>query len=324
MTPSLSVALPPTTETPDLAVYAEELGYGRVWVYDTPALQLDVWMTLALCASRTERVGLGPAVLIPSLRHPLATASAILHLESLAAGRTAYAVGSGFTGRRALGLRPMKWSDVVAYVKDVQALLRGETVTIDDAAVAMLHGDGQAPARPIEVPWLVGASGPKGLAAATELGAGVFSNSPVAGFEWSALLAFGTVLDDGEAPSSERVREAAGPAAAVAYHALYEQRRDVLARLPGAGEWTEAIERVPGEVRHLAIHRGHLTELNDIDRLIITGEIAVGLTTLSGTASAVRERVEQLGEAGVTEIAYQPSGPDLRREMRAFINAAHR
>jgi 5,10-methylenetetrahydromethanopterin reductase len=259
-------------------------------------------------------------VLIPSLRHPLVTASAIASLEVLAAGRTAYAIGSGFTGRRALGQKPMKWSDVVAYVRTVQALLRGEAVEVDDGMVAMIHAPGQAPARPIEVPWLLGASGPKGLAAARELGAGVFTTSPTSGFDWSALLAFGTVLDDDEDLDSPRVLEAAGPGAAVAYHALYEQRSPILGSLPGAAQWTAAVEAEPVATRHLEVHRGHLTVLNDTDRLVMTGSMATGLTR-SGTAEQWRTRIAAAAEAGVTEIAFQPAGPDPRRELEAFWNA---
>lgn len=317
---TISIALPPTPETPDLAAHAESLGYDRVWLYDTPALQLDVWMHLALCARTTSTIGLGPAVLVPSLRHPLVTASAIATLETLAAGRTAYAVGSGFTGRRALGQKPMRWADVASHVRDVQALLRGEEVIIDGAAVAMIHGDGQAPARPIEVPWLIGASGPKGLDAARQLGAGVFTTVPTPGFDWSALLWFGTVLDGGEPASSARVLEAAGPGAAVAYHALYEQGDTRLAGLPGADAWVAAIEAIPVERRHLDVHRGHLTTLNDTDRLMMTGELAAGLTR-SGDAARVRELVAAAAEAGTTEIAYQPAGPEPRREIEAFIAA---
>lgn len=318
--PAISLALPPTPDSVALAVRAEQLGYDRVWLYDTPALQLDVWMSLALVAQATERVGIGPAVLIPSLRHPLVTASAIATLETLAAGRTGYAIGSGFTGRRALGQKPMRWSDVVTYVRQVRTLLEGGTVDVDGAVVGMIHGAGQAPERPITVPWLVGASGPKGLAAARELGAGVFATVPTPGFEWSALLSFGTVLDDGEDADGERVLEAAGPGAAVAYHALYEQRSPVLASLPGAPAWIEAIESEPKEARHLAIHRGHLTELNDIDRLMMTGSLAVGISR-SGTASQTRERVQAAAEGGTTEFVYQPAGPDPLREMEAFFAA---
>ena len=318
--PVISLALPPTPDSAGLAAHAEQLGYSHVWIYDTPALQLDVWMTLAMCAESTFTIGLGPGVLIPSLRHPLVTASAVATLEMIAPGRTAYAIGSGFTGRRALGQKPMKWTDVVVYVRQVQGLLHGDTVQIDGAAVAMLHAPGQAPHRPIHVDWLIGASGPKGLAAAVELGAGVFTTSPTPGFARSALLNFGTVLDDGEDPDNARVLEAAGPGAAVAYHALYEQHSPFLASLPGAAEWIAAIEEVPVETRHLEIHRGHLTELNSIDRLMMTGGVAAGITR-SGTAAQFRARVAEAVEGGTTEFVYQPAGPDPRREMEAFIAA---
>jgi hypothetical protein len=64
----ISCAFPPVPDTPDHIALAERLGYRRAWVYDTPALQLDVWMTLARAAERTRRIELGPGVLIPSLR----------------------------------------------------------------------------------------------------------------------------------------------------------------------------------------------------------------------------------------------------------------
>ena len=57
-----SVAFPPTPETPAHIQLAEELGYQTAWVYDTPALQLDVWMTLELAAERTDSNRLGARV----------------------------------------------------------------------------------------------------------------------------------------------------------------------------------------------------------------------------------------------------------------------
>jgi len=304
-----------------MVLHAERLGYARAWIYDTPALQLDVWMTLALAADRTDRIGIGPGVLIPSNRHPLVTASAIAHLESLAAGRTAYAFGSGFTGRHALGQRPLRWAEVAAYVRDVRALLAGEMVDVDGAKVAMLHGAGQAPPRPIDPPFLLGASGPKGEAAAHELGTGVISSGPVGGFEWSVWLTLGTVLRDGEDVDSERVLRAAGPGAAMAYHSGYQRRRPGFGGLPGAGVWQASIEDVDPAVRHLELHTGHLTALNRHDEKVMTGSIAVQLSR-SGTATDWRQRLEAAEAAGATEVAYQPAGDDLRGELEAFIAMA--
>lgn len=317
----ISCALPPTPDTPDLVRYAEELGYRRAWIYDTPPLQLDVWMTLALAADRTETIGIGPGVLVPSNRHVLTTATAIAHLESLAAGRTAYAFGTGFTARHALGQRPLKWADVADHIRALRALLRGETVEVDGGMVAMLHGAGQAPARPIEPPFLVGASGPKGEAVAREVGDGVLCSRPIGGFGWSVWLALGTVIDDDEDRDGEHILRSAGPAAAIAYHSGYQRGRPGFDSLPGSAVWRESVEAVDPSVRHLEVHRGHLTELNRHDRTVMTGTIALDVSR-SGTASQWRDRLAAAAEAGTTEVAFQPAGDDLRRELRAFIEAA--
>ena len=91
-------------------VLAEELGYERAWLYDTPQQSPDVWMMLALAAQRTERIGLGPGVLVPTLRHPMVNAAATAALAALAPDRVAVAFGTGFTGRRAMGYRAIPWS----------------------------------------------------------------------------------------------------------------------------------------------------------------------------------------------------------------------
>ena len=70
-------AFPAAVRHVDHAAVAESLGYERVWFYDSPALYEDVWMVMALAAERTSRIGIGPAVLVPDLRHVLVTASAL-------------------------------------------------------------------------------------------------------------------------------------------------------------------------------------------------------------------------------------------------------
>src|ERR1700687_926059 len=55
------------------------------------------------------------------------------------------------------------------------------------------------PARPIEVPYVIAAAGPKGIAAAHEFGDGVFSSRmAIPGFRWNVALTTGTVLEEGE------------------------------------------------------------------------------------------------------------------------------
>jgi 5,10-methylenetetrahydromethanopterin reductase len=253
----------------------------------------------------------------------MTNAAAIATLEQLAPGRLVVAVGSGFTGRLTLGQRPLKWSFVAAYIRALRALLRGEEVEWEGALIRMMHPDGFAPKRPIEAPLLVGAGGPKGMAVAREVGDGVFvaggGGEPVKGFDWVARLAFGTVLDDGEDAGSERSLAAAGHAAAVTFHALYERGRT--GAMPGGDEWLRAVEAVPAATRHLALHDRHLVSLNDLDRLVVTGDLLARLG-LAMPAEGHRARLERFAAEGVTEVAYQPAGPDIPRELRAFAEMA--
>jgi 5,10-methylenetetrahydromethanopterin reductase len=81
-------------------------------------------------------------------------------------------------------------------------------------------------------------------------------------------------------------------------------------------------ERAPNE-RHLGVHVGHCIHLNDADRAAwaATGGSLLPQTTVTGTADEVRRRIDELGEQGVTEVAFQPCGPDVKRELEAMITA---
>ena len=313
----ISCAFPANTEAVEQAVLAEQLGYKRVWIYDSPALYHDVWVTLARIAERTERIGLGPGVLVPHLRHPMTQAAAIATLDELAPGRLAVALGAGFTGRLAMGKPMLSRRQFERGVRQVQALLQGEVVEVDGAAAQMLHSEGFAPGRPIDVPFLVNAQGPRGQAFAREIGSGVtVSFRPVRGFAWCAVLSTGTVLDPGESPTSERAFEATAPSLAVRYHGL-AARGESLDGLPGGAEWAASIEGVPEGERHLEIHRGHLVELNEHDRGPMDRE-QVAPAQLTGTVGQIRERLASLEAGGATELMWQPMGPDIERELRAF------
>lgn len=319
---TLSCALNTSLDSPEHAHIAEQLGYHTVWFYDSPALYADVWVQLCRAAERTERVQLGPGVLVPTLRHPMASASAISTLVSIAGQeRVAVTVGSGFTGRLTLGKRPAKWTFVADYIRTLRALLRGEQTEWDGAQIRMMQYPGFGAARPIEIPILVGAAGPKGVAVAHDVGDGVFGAMvPIPGFDRSILLTVGTVLDDGEDPGSPRAIEAAGHGASVRLHYCVEFGG--LDQLPNGHAWAAAYDDVPAEVRHLALHDGHLAVLNERDKPFVTGEV-LSTTGLALSASELRERVAVLAEQGATEIAYQPAGPNVPRELEAFAQACY-
>src|SRR3954467_3122427 len=200
----VSVAFPTALDSHENIALAEELGYARAWLYDTPQNSPDVWMCLALAAERTSRIGLGPGVLVPSLRHPMANAAATAMLAAMPPGRVEVAFGTGFTGRRAMGYRGIPWSFMADYIRAYRGLLRGEVVEWEGARMQMLHPAGHAPARPIDVPILISALGPKGAEVTRELADGLFATLTLPEFakEFTRVsyLAWGTVLDEGGSP----------------------------------------------------------------------------------------------------------------------------
>jgi 5,10-methylenetetrahydromethanopterin reductase len=323
----ISCAFPTALDSPDHIVLAEELGYDRAWLYDTPQQSTDVWVTLALAADRTERIGLGPGVLVPSLRHPMVNAAATANLAALAPGRVVVAFGTGFTGRRAMGYRAIKWKFMEDYIRAYRGLLRGETIEWEGARMKMLHPPGHGAERPLDIPISIAALGPKGAGVARELGDGLYITLALpefaTEFDWVSYLFWGTIRDDDEAPDSDRVRAAGGPGWALAYHGAYEFGSP-LEDLPGGAEWKAVVEQTPEEERHFAVHGQHCVGLNDADTAAweAGGHAMLDEVTVSGTADQVRERLAGLSEHGVTEVVFQPAGPDVRRELEVFMETA--
>jgi 5,10-methylenetetrahydromethanopterin reductase len=323
----ISAQFATSLHSPEHIATAEQLGYDRAWLFDSPHESPDVWMMLALAARRTTTIGLGPGVLVPTLRHPMVNASATAALAALAPGRVAVAFGTGFSGARALGARPTSWTYLRDYVAAFRRLLAGDTVAWQGTRMKMMHPGGHAPARPIDVPILISALGPKGLDVATELADGLFSVNGqtrfAAQFDWAALGVHGTVLADGEALDSPRVQAAAGPGNALAYHAAYEFGGDVTA-LPAGDVWLDTINQTPPLDRHLAVHDQHLIALNRADTAAWAAGSwqAIPQTTLTGNARDIGHRVREIAAQGITEIIFQPTGPDIPAELEAFHAAA--
>ena len=114
-----------------------------------------------------------------------------------------------------------------------------------------------------------------------------------------SYLLWGTVLDGGEDPRSERVRAAGGPGLALAYHGAYEFNSP-LSALPGGTEWQAVVERTTPDERHFAVHEQHCVGLNDADRAAwdAGGYALLEQATVSGTADHVAARLNELEAAG--------------------------
>ncbi len=314
----LSCSLPPSLNLIKQAQLAESLGYERVWVGDSPALYSDPWVALSQVAANTSKIGLGIAVLVPSTRHVMVNAAAICGIEAQAPGRLAVAVGTGFTARRLFGKGPMSWASTADYIRQLKALLNGETIVLDGAKTKLMHPAGMSAPLPLKTPILVAANGPKGIEAARELGDGVMSvQAPIGGFDWSVLLQPGTVLEDGETLDSKRVFEAVGPAVATFYHGAYEAMGEGVDGFPNGAAWRAMIESFPKDEQHLYLHQEHCVGVNEHDRPHLDVANMAPLT-FTGTVDELKQKAADLEAAGLSELLYMPLGPDIERELKTM------
>jgi 5,10-methylenetetrahydromethanopterin reductase len=321
---NIGAIFPPTMSTPEHIALAEQLGYQYAFVYDSPSFLADPWITVADAAARTSQIVLGISAITPRLRHVIATAGAMATMHTKAPGRFVMVVGTGFTSQLMIGKRPTTWPEVEDFVVALRALLAGEQVEWDGAVIGLRHGamSGVRPQNPVPI-W-VAAHGPKGYACAERVADGIVTNpthgtqNTIEQLTRAFVLFYGTVLDPGEDIGSERVLQAAGPTAAFQLH---------LGGLGVAGdtaEWREymsQIEKIDARRRHLEIHGGHLIEVSDLERPLITPDL-LRRTTGTGTEQEVRAALDSIARAGTGGVLFGPQGPDVPRELRSFAEAA--
>ena len=279
-------------------------------------------------------------VLVPGLRAPVVTASALSSVAALAPGRVAVAVGAGFTGRFTLALPPVRMARLATEIADLRALLAGGEVA---------HSEGGAPVRlmrvpgadgPWPVPIYVSCRGPRAQALARAAGEGAMTGIfypgglglvrvAVGDDVPLAVHAVGAVRDDDEPWDSRRLRAAVGPVVAVAFHQFAEQPWRLAGLEPELRARAEAyLARIDRELdaarRHQELHRGHLVDVvHDADRELVTPEY-IRRFSVTGTAGELADRVHALAADGVTELAIQPGGDvadELRRLATAFRSA---
>ncbi|MFI6979024.1 LLM class flavin-dependent oxidoreductase [Embleya sp. NPDC050154] len=317
-----------------LAARAEELGFDSFWVYDTPMIHGDPFVSLALCAKSTHRIRLGIGVTSPVLRSAPAAAAAVGSLNALAPGRIVCGVGTGNTARRTLGMRPTKTAELESFTAALQDLTAGRETDYREGTrssrVRFLHVgpyvDTEAP-----VEFVVAAFGPKAAAVAGRLGAGVISfgmHDPAA---WSALgrarraaarnagstektraylMSSLHVLADGEDRYGDPVKDSMGH---IALSALILGAEDPALRAALPPEEAAAVDRLL-ELRgttltdpklHQALYRNYLNRLSPEDRELILPSL-VDRFGLVGTRAEVTERINALEKSGVDELVIQP------------------
>jgi len=330
------VAVATTTESWKVVKRAEELGFSNAWFYDTQLLNPDVFIGMTMAAMHTSHIRLGTGVLIPSNRIEPVTANALVTLNKLAPGRIDFGVGTGFTGRRTMGLKAITLNRMRAYIERVQQLVLGETVTWDfegeTREIGFLNPEFGLINTEDPIPLHISAFGRRSRALTAELGAGWLNFGSAAsvafgslekmrgawaqagrapGDLYSTLFALGCVLLPGEDAGSARAKAQAGTSVAVFLHDMAETSE------PGAMEavmgkrvsdlieaYREIYLGYPEHRRHLLNHKGHLMFLKPEEQHLIVPELIESMT-FTGEKEALQERVRALAEAGYDQFVVQ-------------------
>ena len=223
----------------------------------------------------------------------------------------------------------IEWAFMADYIRAFRGLLRGEVVEWEGAEMQMLHPEGHAPQRPVDVPVLISALGPMGAEVARDLGDGLFATLQLPGFAREfptvSYLAWGTVLDEGEDPTGERVRRAGGPGTALAWHGAYEfAGQAAVADLPGGEAGTTWSTGRPRTAGHLAVHTGHCVELNDADRAAwdAGGHGLLEPRTLAGPRSRSGPSSASWRTAASPRSSTSPADPTSAASSSGFFDAA--
>ena len=157
----------PLSELVDLVKLAEDVGFEYAWITDHYNNK-NVYETLALIASATETIKMGPGVTNPYVRSPAISASAIATIDEISEGRATFGIGPGDKATfDALGIEWTKpVSTIKAAIADINTLLAGDKTE----GGAQLGG---AKAVQEHIPIYMGAQGPKMLETAGEIADGV-------------------------------------------------------------------------------------------------------------------------------------------------------
>ena len=343
----LSVCMAAKVDEIDYAVLAEELGYARLWVADSPMLWSDCYATMALVARATTRIEIGTGVAVAGLRLAPVTAAAHATINRLAPGRVFCGIGSGNTAMRILGRKPMSIARFDEYLGELRPLLRGEESVLR-------HGEALLPTRHVmqdagfvafdpPMPMYVSAFGPKSMALAARHGDGVVigvSTAAAMRTVWqlldagagqaghtldretfhTAALTTMVVLEPGEAVDSDRVRAECGAFAMAVVHYAYEQWSQYGVEPPAflSGIWDDYVAmlaKVPDQRRHLRIHLGHNCWVEPEEERFLTREVLEN-GCMVGTADDLAERVGALHDAGLHEIMLLPTLATKERVLR--------
>ncbi len=328
---------------------AENLGYTHAWVTDSPMIRSNCWAVLALAAHQTRTIRLGTGVNVPGLRLAPVAANGIATINRLAPGRCFMSLGTGHTGMRLLGQRPMRLGPFREYVEAVRGLLGGEDIAYSLAGETHRIRFQMREHRFIDlehpVPLYLAGFGPKAQALAGEIGDGLVSGLPRGGtvhemlanarrgaaqagrvlpadFHVAAMVTL-AMRQPGEAADSERIVAECGAAVLSGLHYLVARHLETgedppeYAR-PVWKSYLDWLSQAPPAVRHQRLHGSHYSFVDPEEARFVTADL-IEATCLSGTPPELVDRIKALERDGLRQIMLYPP---LNRQYRVIEDFA--
>lgn len=321
------------------AKYAEERGFAQAWFPDSHMIYGDVFVAMALAAANTTRIRVGTGVAVASNRIPPVTVHSIATINEIAPGRVVLGFGNGHTGRRVMGLPPVRFAEFSEQVRVIHELLKtGEAIYNAEERsrkIRYLHRDRRFINLDDPIPLYVAANAPKALRLAGQFGDGLITARVTTAARTEAIfkqveegaraagrdlpggqlpcvsLTHICVLRPGETLDSPRVIDMTGHYVAAALHGVAAGFSQMLAvpedARPTFQAYAEYVRRmeIPPRELYLHLHQGHVIYLLPEERRFITPE-AIRATVLVGTRDELIEKIRALEQAGVRQLVVNP------------------
>jgi len=308
--------------------YAEDRGFEAVWQAESRLVR-DAIVPMAAYAATTKRIKVGSGVINNWTRNAALTAATFLTLDDLAPNRIMLGIGAWWDPlARNVGIERTKpllaMREHVTVVRDLLAMknvtFHGEFVHVTGIELDIVHGRRE----PRNVPIYIGATGPKMLAMAGEIGDGVLLNYLVSPAYNVAAL---EQLESGAKLAGRRVDDIDRPQLVVC--SVDNDRKKAL---DGA---RKLVTQYLGQQPHIMKASGVSSELLDeihqvltwpateeqIERaMTLVPDDVVQLITASGTPAEVRAKVREYVSAGCTCPVLYPLGDDVRLMIDTFAS----
>ena len=316
---------------------AEDAGYTHLWVTDSGLIRSDSFAMMTLAAMTTKHMTVGTGVAVPGLRLAPVLAGGVATVNRIAPGRVFCAMGTGNTGMRMLGRKPMRLKDFEQYARTVKGLLTvGEADYPNQANQAnqdkphkirfMLTDKGYVNIKD-PIPLILAGYGPKAQALAGEIADGLTTAIPRAGdldsiwanvktgaarsgrslenFHLSVRLNI-AVLEKGEAVTSDRIIDEFGPAIMTAVHSTMDRHLEYGEDPPDFLRpiWKDYLAfhmSRPADKRQQMMHESHNAYVAADERRFVTEEM-IRKFCVVGDPGAIVEQLKEMERRGVKQL----------------------